>query len=656
MLAPLAPTTSAAARARRSLHDSLETAEQLANEAEHNYVPNTDGTIDTEDSAEDLEPDDARLRVEDVYEPLMGSGRAASGDEGPEYKVRKLEVHISYLCFFVLGACILLPWNSEMVAGVYFRARLEGSSLQAAYVSWMSLAFMGSNLFFLYLANKTQHGANLGRRISVSIVVTSSILALGIFSTRVQEINPTFFFFALMVCTVILSACASYLQNAVVALSSRFGPSYLQGILSGQGAIGLAVATLQFVAAYTASSGASKSPPPSPLHLQLRQLPNEIFIESAPALSIRNSAFSFFLTVGIFSTLGLLVHLILIKLPLYRLVIQSQADSKAGAVRKGPSASVVERKVRKLGIAICWIYVVTLSIFPAITSSVLSVSSEGEGNGSRLGSRLTDPALFVPLGFIVFNAGDWIGRAMPQVKALAFTDWRWLAGGSAARVLFIPFFLLCNVQTGGDQGGSPFINSDVVFMLLMLTFSISNGYFSTLIMLAAIQDPSLEENEIDVAATCLAFYLTSGLAIGSLVSFPIRATSMMDLYRDPGTAAAAMLQLKPLSLSDAKAIVADASKHLFSVMICLPAAGTTSRAGIVVGRMSLGPMDDQHSYFDIVISNEYQGLGYGHEALKGFVQEGVKREHHFCDGKWQDTVQVAMLISDWKSTRIPARS
>ena len=51
-----------------------------------------------------------------------------------------------------------------MVAGTYFRARLEGSTLQAAYVSWMSLAFMGSNLGFLYLANKTQHGVRCGLR------------------------------------------------------------------------------------------------------------------------------------------------------------------------------------------------------------------------------------------------------------------------------------------------------------------------------------------------------------------------------------------------------------------------------------------------------------------------------------------------------------
>lgn len=43
-----------------------------------------------------------------------------------------------------------------------------------------------------------------------------------------------------------------------------------------------------------------------------------------------------------------------------------------------------------------------------------------------------------------------------------------------------------------------------VFLLLMLTFSITNGYISTLIMLRAIIDPSLEDHEVDVCAELLA--------------------------------------------------------------------------------------------------------------------------------------------------------
>jgi solute carrier family 29 (equilibrative nucleoside transporter), member 1/2/3 len=43
----------------------------------------------------------------------------------------------------------------------------------------------------------------------------------------------------------------------------------------------------------------------------------------------------------------------------------------------------------------------------------------------------------------------------------------------------------------------------------MFLFSLSNGYVSTLVMLAAVVEPTLEELEVDIAATCMAFYLTS---------------------------------------------------------------------------------------------------------------------------------------------------
>lgn len=62
-----------------------------------------------------------------------------------------------------------------------------------------------------------------------------------------------------------------------------------------------------------------------------------------------------------------------------------------------------------------------------------------------------------------------------------------------------PLFLMCNVQTGFDNVKKPVLGSDTIFLLLMLVFAVSNGYVSTLIMLAAVVEPSLEEKEIDVS-------------------------------------------------------------------------------------------------------------------------------------------------------------
>ncbi|GAA5889996.1 hypothetical protein JCM8208_001191 [Rhodotorula glutinis] len=509
--------------------------------------------------ADELDAEQAEEIIEDEYRPLMGDenegaeGAGGSESEGgrtgqsggkaklrrrwdeggdDEVKVRKLEVWLAQGIFFVLGACILLSWNTTIVAGSYYGARLAGSPFEASFASFNALTFTTANLVFLAHANATQGKADLSRRISWSILVLAANLVLFIISTVVKEIPPALFFAFLIISSIILAASASYLQNAVVALSASFGPSYLNQILSGQGAIGFAVAMIQFVAAY----GAVKSAPKEPAHGFI--LDNSTFsyavaadlddaslvsAAAAPPATIRQSAFTFFLTVGIFAFASFVCYIILVRLPLYHLVLRASFDSDAAPKKPDGSSSgdssvslhVVERKVRHLGVAMFLVFGVTLAVFPSITSTIVSVRS-----GDPDARILQRPELFVPLGFAVFAGGDWLGRVLPQWEKLAWTNWKILMACSVARVAFVPLFLMCNQTAGGE--GRAIIRSDLAFFAIMLAFSLSNGYLSTLIMLASVVEPSLEQDEVEVAATCLAFYLTSGLAVGSFLSFGVR--------------------------------------------------------------------------------------------------------------------------------------
>jgi equilibrative nucleoside transporter 1/2/3 len=100
---------------------------------------------------------------------------------------------------------------------------------------------------------------------------------------------------------------------------------------------------------------------------------------------------------------------------------------------------------------------------------------------------------------------------------------------SFSRILFIPLFLMCNVQRSPTSSSSlPIINSDVVFILILLAFGVSNGYICSMCMMAA---PSLEHNprlngradDVDDAATVASFFLIGGLTLGSISSFAVRA-------------------------------------------------------------------------------------------------------------------------------------
>lgn len=271
-----------------------------------------------------------------------------------------------------------------------------------------------------------------------------------------------------------LSASASYLQNAVVALSAAFGPSYLACILSGQGGIGFAVAMIQLVSAWTAAkANLPKSvSAPTAFALQFDMSPNpnvqasiQLLESPVPPAAVRQTAFSFFLTIGIFAVISWFCYAILIRLPLYRLVIRSEFDedaqrqaqtsdststtsSRGKGSKDVPTASlrVVEKKVRKLGIAMFLVFGITLSVFPSITSSILSVKT-----GQPDAALLQQPELFVPLGFAVFAAGDWFGRILPQFESLAWTNWKGLMACSVARFAFIVSTISIPVSWCGKQ-------------------------------------------------------------------------------------------------------------------------------------------------------------------------------------------------------------
>lgn len=141
----------------------------------------------------------------------------------------------------------------------------------------------------------------------------------------------------------------------------------------------------------------------------------------------------------------------------------------------------------------------------------------------------THPLLFSAVHFLVFNVGDFFGRYVCSFPRFLIWSARRLLTLSLARTLFIPIFLMCNIQQStSPSASSAIISSDFLYMVILLLFGFSNGYVSSLCMIAA---PSVEHNprlkgrveDVDVAATVASFCLVGGLAIGSFASFAVRA-------------------------------------------------------------------------------------------------------------------------------------
>lgn len=291
--------------------------------------------------------------------------------------------------------------------------------------------------------------------------------------------------------------------------------------MSGQAAIGVLVSVIQVISSVAGVKSGARSSQEE---------------DEAPV----RAAFLFLSISTLFLALALMLHGWLVTIPAYQVVVvsfevASNDEEREGLVTGDPttgrSAKGTEKhqilNVAKLNasynIAVTYTFLVTLAVFPVITSSIRSVHFPPT-------TLFTQPLLFTALHFLIFNIGDLIGRYLPLFRQLQVWSSRTLLIMSLARTLFIPIFLACNVAIPGSPASSPkdvIINSDILFLAILLLFGVTNGYIGSLVMMAAPSpqhNPRLHgrPNDVDIAATVAQFSLVGGLALGGFSSFAVR--------------------------------------------------------------------------------------------------------------------------------------
>lgn len=151
--------------------------------------------------------------------------------------------------------------------------------------------------------------------------------------------------------------------------------------------------------------------------------------------------------------------------------------------------------------------------------------------------------------------------------------------------------------------------------------------------------------------------------------------------------------LGPLTQDEIGKILDTLTKALLGVMICLPPPKDTDGESVPIGYLCIdGPAVSSHHRsctFGISIKKQYQGKGYGKEAINwslnwafrvagmhafrlscfsfnegavrlyeriGFVREGVNREAYFYDGEWYDRVMFSLLEKEWRNLQVTGSS
>ncbi|CAJ0745892.1 16513_t:CDS:2 [Entrophospora sp. SA101] len=321
-----------------------------------------------------------------------------------------------------------------------------------------------------------------------------------------DDYNIIYYIFFLQGISMLLpwnGVTTGYLQNDTFGTAAQISPKYTQAVMSGQGLAGLGASISQIFSI-----------------LNSRQLTNY----GDDDVELSNSAFIYFLSAFIILVISLISYVILTKLPLFlyhhqnkniNAIIEEEESEEQSLLNKN-LFNITFTKIIRLVYSIIFVFMITLSLYPSITTSVKSTVKDDERSGYQ------KDYLFIPLHFLMYNFGDLLGKSLPIIKFFAIKNIDLLMLMSTSRIIFIPLILLCNIDIGDKRLFPLLITNDFLYFFIIILFSFSNGYLASLIMMTG---PQIQNVNKGLAGTLLTFCMVLGLTIGSLLSFPMRSLS-----------------------------------------------------------------------------------------------------------------------------------
>lgn len=353
---------------------------------------------------------------------------------------------------------------------------------------------------------------------SLVIFLVLSLASIIAGSVAKQDIPPSPFisFSVLLLMTFTLASAASYLQLAVVTVANAYGPASMGAMLAGQGVVGALLSIIQLFA--TLSQTSKNAPAPQKHQASYAAV---IFFSTNAAFIAAASCFFFkFVRTSVF--LEMKPYIIgNSKTSPSMLPSDTQImPSDLTGIRRYMNSSVqatydrimdVQRKIKLSSFSIAFIFIVTLSVFPALTSRIRPMEDSHTVESSLI---------FVAWHYIAFNISDLIGRLLPTLGLEVFRvrHIKLIVFFTILRTAFIPLLASCNVDDSTASFGS------TIFFFLVFLLGISNGFLATTVFVVGPRAKVLcSDEERGMAAGLLSWWLTLGLASGSLASFFIAA-------------------------------------------------------------------------------------------------------------------------------------
>lgn len=339
-----------------------------------------------------------------------------------------------------------------------------------------NVLFNGVNLFI-----QTNRG-NIEKRITAMILAECMILFITILMIFIDTSDyvSAFYYFTLVTIAIMNMANGVY-QSSVFGLVAPLPKSYSGAIILGNNLCGTLVSIISII---------SKA------------------ISAEPRSS---AAFYFCSTLAVLILCLITLHM-LKRNEYYRHFDQLRSSTEIAEqqekLENPPEEKVTQSKIEiykevfnenwSLFLNIFMVFFVTLSVFPEVTSNTLS-----SGQLSGLGDFFTAIACF-----LCFNFFALLGSYLPRFFDFPDSKYMWIP--VFGRLLFFPFFLMCNYNPS-IRRSSVVIPNDWVFVLGVTLLGLTSGYYSALVFKYL---PGNEKKHGASASMLAAFFLVLGVFIG----------------------------------------------------------------------------------------------------------------------------------------------
>ncbi|CDR43208.1 CYFA0S11e01530g1_1 [Cyberlindnera fabianii] len=389
---------------------------------------------------------------------------------------------LRYSSFLLLGVALLWPWNCFLSASGYFIAKFGADSpLGKNYSSTMMTVSTLTSLCFNSVLS-TRQNANYSKRIFRGNALNfSCFVILALIELIDPNLHSTSYFVFIMLLVLLSSLGTALQQNGCMALANVRGPEYAQGTMVGQAIAGVL---------------------PS-LSLMISELIYSGHREKSSA-----SIVIYFAMTSVITLLAGILFVVTYKID-GEPGVSSTSDEEATASSGEQNSNYVPfmtlfNKLKFIVLSIVMSFVVTL-IFPIFASNVTSVHTDW---------KLTSDPIFIPFAFLVWNIGDLIGRIACGYENLVITNDVKLFVYTIARFVFVPFLLMCNLDS---RKGHAVIKSDTFYLLIQFLFGFTNGHSLSCAFMNV--GPYVEDNEKEAAGGFSTVFLSVGLLLGSVLSY-----------------------------------------------------------------------------------------------------------------------------------------